>query len=144
MLSNDVLIVRSIYNRACLKILRKLICNALKLKCLNSLQKNQTVGQIFWQGHPKPQRFSFLGLTCICQNGPDSVKFCHLSWAPVMLFGLSNKLILYGDHYQTPCSMKFYRKSYDEKNIQTIQKTSWGWPVLSSSWGKLRQHHLAS
>ena len=80
----------------------------------------------------KTSMFSFLSLTCICQNGPDSVKFCHLSWAPVMLFGLSNKLILYGDHYQTPCSMKFYRKSYDEKNIQTIQKTSWGWAVPSS------------
>ena len=46
---------------------------------------------------------SFSLLTCIYQNGPDSVKFCHLSLAPMMLFGLSNKIILFVDHYQTPC-----------------------------------------
>ena len=37
------------------------------------------------------------------QNGPDSLKFCHLSGLPMMLFGLWNKLILFVDHYQTPC-----------------------------------------
>ena len=37
------------------------------------------------------------------QNGPDSLKFCHLSGLPMMLFGLSNKLILFSDHYQTTC-----------------------------------------
>ena len=39
MLNNDVLIGRSIYYGACLKIIRKLIVNALKLKRLNSLKK---------------------------------------------------------------------------------------------------------
>jgi hypothetical protein len=31
------------------------------------------------------------------------VKFSHLSLAPMMLFDLGNKLILYICHYQTPC-----------------------------------------
>jgi hypothetical protein len=46
----------------------------------------------------------FLSLTYIYQNGLDSVKFCHLSLAPLMIFGLSKKLILYVFHYQTPCT----------------------------------------
>ena len=46
---------------------------------------------------------SFLSCTCNCQNGPDSLKFCHLPLASMMLFGLSNKLILFAYHYQTPC-----------------------------------------
>ena len=41
-------------------------------------------------------------LTCIFQNVPDSVKFCHPSLSSMMLFGLSNKLILFVFHYQTP------------------------------------------
>ena len=49
----------------------------------------------------------FLSLTYIYQNVPDSVKFCHLSLAPMMLFGHSNKLLLYVFHYQTPCMLNF-------------------------------------
>jgi hypothetical protein len=47
--------------------------------------------------------WDFLSLTCICHNGPASVKFCHLSFTPILLFGLSNKLILFVFHYQRPC-----------------------------------------
>ena len=51
----------------------------------------------------KTSMVHFLSLTCICQNVPDSVKFLHLSFALMMLFGLSNKRILYICNYQTPC-----------------------------------------
>ena len=40
------------------------------------------------------------------QNVPDSVKFSHLSNAPTMLFGLSNKLILYLYHKNHPVEVK--------------------------------------
>ena len=55
----------------------------------------------------KTSMLLFFSLTCICQNVPDSVKFCHISLAPIMLFGLSNKCILYVYHYQTPCTICF-------------------------------------
>ena len=35
------------------------------------------------------------------------MKFCHLQLAPMILFGLRNKLILFVDHYQTPCSSPY-------------------------------------
>ena len=30
--------------------------------------------------------------------------FLLLSWAPMMIFGLRNKLLLFAHHYQTPCT----------------------------------------
>jgi hypothetical protein len=39
------------------------------------------------------------------QNVPDSVNISHLSLAPMILFELGNKLLLFVHHYQTPCRM---------------------------------------
>ena len=59
-----------------------------------------------------------------CQNGPDSVKLCHLSLAPMMLFGLSNKLILYIYHYQTPCSYILLSQRYSHNYTWTCDHYS--------------------
>ena len=77
----------------------------------------------------------FLSMTCNYQNGPDSVKFCHLPLAPMMLFGLSNKLILLIDHYQTPCSfilfplcrLCFICAKNATKTNSRLAQPSWSW-----------------
>ena len=49
--------------------------------------------------HQKIQIFLFfISLTGIYQNVPDLVKFCRQSYASTMIFGLSNKLVLYQYH----------------------------------------------
>jgi hypothetical protein len=57
------------------------------------------------------------------QNVPDTVKLSHLSLAPMMLFDLGNKLILYICHNQTPCMyVKTFKYAQDQSVILWTNK----------------------